>query len=121
MMRRQAPLRKDFFEQNVGVALPKPLLSYQRQEPPAKIVLKPLYETLSVEEYSRWQFEQQKKQLAENMKNAANPSIQQCELQQHQLPHYTENQLGIIADQASKQENGGTIFSGGYSRFFCFQ
>lgn len=60
--------QEDFISATEGVFVP--ILRHSvRELPPAR----PLYETLSREEYRLWQYKQQRAELAENMENAANP------------------------------------------------
>ncbi len=94
----------------------KPQLHIVREEDPAP----PRYAALSVEDYRQWQYEQQCLQLAENLKSAATLATTENTQQQNQRARFSPAQEQTIVKQASAQENGGSIFSTAYSRFyFC--
>lgn len=77
----------------------------------------PRYVTMSPKEYSAWQLEEQRKELAKNLKNAAAPVTDEGTPQQHQPAVRYSNEH---RSQAAMQEKGGSIFSSAYTRFhFC--
>ncbi len=102
MMRRTNVKSQRAFEEAAG-AQEKPQLRLVRED---KQPL-PLYKALSAENYRLWQYEQQRKQLAENLKDAAAPVTIESMKQQHQqvIPRSEE-----YRHQAAMQGEKGFAF-----------
>ncbi len=96
-----------------GVAEGKPQLSLVEKAQTVTATPVPANDELRLDQYRR-----QNEMLQEALKNAASAPTAEMLAKLHQPARYSADRQETIEQQAAQQENGGSIFSSAYSRFY---